>query len=72
MQNKIQLNSYSVAEVLHIIKLKYLKANLFSDCKRHSPATCVYVDNSHICACICMCLRLLLPYLHLLLPTFFR
>lgn len=29
MQNKIQLNSNSVTEVLHIINLKYLKANLF-------------------------------------------
>lgn len=35
MQNKIQLNGYSVAEMLHIINLKYLKTNLFfSNCKR--------------------------------------
>lgn len=50
MQNKIQLNSYSGAEVPHIINLKHLKANLFFyNCKRCQKTIFVYEDNIHIC-----------------------
>lgn len=57
MQNKIQLNSYSGAEVLHIINLKYLKANLFFyNTKRCQRTIFVYVDNVFTCVCVYMCI----------------